>query len=162
MKNIKEKFKKFILKFFLINDTPHKVAAGAALGIFLGIIPGEGIGATILLSYLLRLNRLSAMAGVLATNMWTTFAILPVAATLGAFLFNTDSRNLILEFDRNFHLGSDLFFSKYFFLELALPLIVGFILTAGFIALVFYFLLFYLLKTQKIKFIKKDPQELYK
>ncbi len=82
-----ERIKIFFKKFFLINDTPHKIAAGAALGIFLGIVPGEGVMTTLVLASLFRFNRAAALIGVLATNMWTTLAVLPLAAGVGSFLF---------------------------------------------------------------------------
>jgi len=156
------KIKKLLLKFFLIDDTPHKVASGAALGIFLGIIPGEGVTASIVLSSIFRLNRLSAIGGALATNMWTTFFVLPLATFVGAFLFNKNSHELIRDFERNYHLvGYKVFLSKIVFFDLALPLMIGFLITAGVIALLFYFALFYLLKNHKMKFISKDPKKLY-
>lgn len=149
---IYEKFKRFIKRFFLIDDTPHKIAAGAALGMFLGIIPGEGVLSTIFFSWLLRLNRLAALAGVIATNMWTTLAILPLAAALGGFLFHENSQKLVDNFYKNYHLGFKFFFSNAIFFDLVLPLIVGFILVAGAISAGFYFILYYLLKHKKIKF----------
>lgn len=162
MKNIKSKVKNFFLKFFLINDSPHKVAAGAALGIFLGIIPGEGLTATLVLSSIFRFNRLSAIGGVIVTNMWATFFVLPLATFVGAFLFNKKSQELFQDFDRNFDiLGYKVFLSKAVFFDMALPLIVGFIVTAGTIAIIFYFILLHLLKNHKMKFIKKDPKKLY-
>jgi uncharacterized protein (DUF2062 family) len=141
----KEKAKKFIKKFFLINDTPHKIAAGAALGVFLGIAPGEGVLCTLLLSSLLGFNRLAAMAGVLAVNMWTTFLILPFAATIGSFVFGKDYADLSSHFYGASGDYVKLFFSKIFFFNIALPLLVGFFITAGTIALTLYFLLLLLL-----------------
>lgn len=162
MKILSAKIKKILLKFFLIDDTPHKVAGGAALGIFLGIIPGEGLTATIILSSLFHLNRLSAMAGVLAVNMWSTFFILPLATFVGAFLFNKNSQELIQNFNQNYHLiGYKFFLSKAVFFDLTLPLIAGFLITAGAIALCVYFALLYLLKNHKMKLINKDPKKLY-
>ena len=162
MKTFFSKTKNLFLKFFLIDDTPQKVAGGAALGIFLGIIPGEGVTASIVLSSIFRLNRLAAIGGALAANMWTTFFILPPAAFIGAFLFNKKSQELLQDFNQNFDiLGFKVFLSKMIFFDVALPLMVGFIIVAGIIALFFYFLLLYLLKNQKIKFIKRDPKELY-
>ncbi len=149
---IAKKFKEFIKKFFLIEDTPHKVAAGAALGIFLGITPGEGVITTLIIVSILRFNRLAAMAGVLAFNMWTTLFILPLAAAVGAFLFHTDTRDLIQNFHTTYHLGLEYFLSKIILLDLVLPLAAGFIIVAGAISIVFYFLLYYLLKYHKIRF----------
>ncbi len=162
MKIIFSKIKNLFLKFFFIDDTPQKVAGGAALGIFLGIIPGEGITASIILSSVFRLNRLAAIGGVLATNMWTTFFILPSATFVGAFLFNKNSQELIQDFDQNYDLiGYKFLLSKAVFFDLALPLMVGFLLTAGTIALLAYCILLYLLKNHKMRFIKKDPKKLY-
>lgn len=147
-----KKIKIFIRKFFLINDTPHKIAAGAALGIFLGIIPGEGVLVTLVLASLFRFNRLSATTGVLAFNMWATVIILPFVAGVGAFIFQINPQELIINFNSTYHLGIRYFFSKIIFLELVLPLIVGFLITAGIIALFFYFLIYFLLKYKKVSF----------
>lgn len=156
------RIKNTFLKFFLINDTPQKVAGGAALGVFLGIIPGEGVTASIVLSSIFRLNRLAAIGGALATNMWTTFFVLPPAAFVGAFLFNKKSQELFQDFHQNFDiLGFKVFLSKVVFFDMALPLIVGFFITAGSISLAVYFILLYLLKNHKLKFTKRSPEELY-
>lgn len=146
-----KKIKIFLKDFFLIDDSPGKIAAGAALGIFLGIIPGEGFFSTLFFAYIFRFNRLAAIAGVSLFNMWTTFIILPISAGVGAFIFKTNPQELIANFNGTYHLGLKYFFSKIIFLELLLPLVVGFILVAGVIALTFYFLIYFLLKYKKIK-----------
>jgi len=148
------KIKQFFRKFFLINDTPHKVAAGAALGIFLGIIPGEGVTASIVVALLFRLNRLAAITGALATNMWTTFLVLPLAAWLGGKIFGIEYHDLINDFKATYELGWKCLLSKVVFFDVALPLAVGFIVVAGIIALIFYFVIYYLLKNHKIEFSK--------
>lgn len=146
------KIRRFFEKFFLIDDTPFKVAAGAALGIFLGIVPGEGVITTLILASVLRFNRLSATAGVLATNMWTTAVVLPLAAVIGGFLFQVSPSELIQSFDSTYHLGWEFFLSKIILKELVFPIVVGFVIAASAISLVFYFLLYSLLKYRKIKF----------
>ena len=151
---MKNKLINFFKHFFLIDDSPHKVAGGAALGIFLGIIPGEGFLTTLFFAWLFRLNRLSALAGVAATNMWTTIAILPLTGAIGGFIFHQNANDLINSFQQNYHLGFRFFISKAIFFDLLLPLIIGFIIIAGLIALVFYLVIFLLLKYRKIKFGK--------
>ena len=146
------KLKNFVKHFFLIDDSPHKIAAGAALGIFLGIIPGEGVTASLVLAALFRLNKLSATAGALSTNMWATVAILPLAAGIGGFLFGIEPASLIDNFQSTYQLGFKYFLSKTIFFSLVLPLIVGFIIAAGIISLAFYFLLYFSLKYNKLKF----------
>ena len=88
---MKKRIRDYIKQFFLIDDTPHKVAGGAALGVFLGMTPGEGVLVTLFFAYILRLNRLAALAGVLAVNMWTTVLVLPVAAAIGGLIFQVRS-----------------------------------------------------------------------
>ena len=102
-----KKLTTFLKKFFLIDDTPHKVAAGAALGIFLGIIPG-GILTAIVIAWIIRVNRLSAVAGVLATNFWTSILIMPFAAKLGCLIFGVNSEDLIKNFNQSY-------FRNYYF-----------------------------------------------
>lgn len=152
MKKLSQKTRRFFEKFFLIDDTPHKVAAGAALGIFLGIVPGEGVITTLVLASLFRFNRLSATAGVLATNMWTTVIFLPIAATIGGFLFRMSPSNLIKNFDSTYHLGLKFFLSKLILADLVLPLAVGFVIAALATSLIFYSILYFSLKYKRIKF----------
>jgi len=152
MKKLKYKLKKFLKNFFLIDDTPHKIAAGAALGIFLGIFPGMGIIAAVFFSSVFRFNRLAALSATLAVNTWITVVTLPLAAAVGGFIFNTNPQMLISDFQNNYQLGWKTFFQETVFLELLFPLLVGFILIAATISISFYFLLFYLLKNKKIRF----------
>lgn len=156
MKFLSEKVKNFIRKFFLINDDPHKIAAGAALGVFLGIVPGEGLATTLILASLLRLNRLAATSGVLASNMWSTAVALPFAATTGGFLFGEKEQSLLENFRAAYHLGIKYFLSKAILLDVALPLVAGFVIVAGSVALLCYLLIYLLLKKHKLEFRKKD------
>ncbi|MCX6761888.1 MAG: DUF2062 domain-containing protein [Candidatus Moranbacteria bacterium] len=146
------KTKKYIKRFFLIDDTPHKVAAGFALGVFWGIMPGEGVGTTLVTAYLLRFNRLSATVGVLASNMWTTFFILPLAAIFGGLVFRVSPDFLINSFHETYDLGWKYFFTETIFLKILTPFFVGFFIVSIAIALFFYFLLYFLLKYKKVRF----------
>ena len=137
-------------KFFLINDTPHKIATGFALGVFLGIVPGEGVTATIVLASLFGLNRLAATSGVLATNMWSTFVVLPLAAQIGAWIFRENYQSLTAQFEATYRQGFKFLFSKYIFFEIALPVAVGFIIVALAIALLAYISIWFLMKNRKM------------
>ncbi|HPX94150.1 MAG TPA: DUF2062 domain-containing protein [Candidatus Moranbacteria bacterium] len=149
MKSRLLKIKKFLRQFFTLNDSPHNIAAGFALGVFLGIIPG-GVLTALVLATILRVNRASATAGVLATNMWGTIAIMPFAALIGGFLFDTTPSYLTEQFDNTYHLGIRYFFSNVIFFDLALPLLTGFLVAASAISLIAYFTLYSLLKYGKI------------
>ena len=150
---MKNKLRKLLEKFFLINDTPEKVAGGAALGIFMGIFPGEGVLSALFFSAIFRLNKLSTTAGVLATNMWMTAITLPVAAVVGSFLFNKKYSDLIGQFQKyqNFDTTKEaLLFSLSIFETAFLPLLVGFFVVAGLISIGFYFLLYFILKKKHL------------
>jgi uncharacterized protein len=150
MQIVWQKIKKSFLRFFTLKDTPHKIAAGFALGVFLGIVPGEGVTATLVLATLFRVNKVSATAGVLATNMWGTFVVLPLVTLVGGLLFGVTPDHLTQQFDQTYHLGPRFFLSKAIFFDLALPLIVGFIIVAGTISLIAYFVLYFLLRYKKL------------
>lgn len=157
---MKKRIRDYIKQFFLIDDTPHKVAGGAALGIFLGITPGEGVLATLFLSSLFRFNRLAALAGVGAVNMWTTFLVFPLAAAVGGWIFGISGEVLKQSFNKTTDAGFKYFFGKAIFFDLTLPLAVGFVVVAGAIALIFYFgLLYFLIKR---KHLRKDAHLLEK
>jgi len=145
-----QKIKNFFLRFFTLNDTPHNIAAGFALGTFIGIVPGEGVATTLILATLFRINRASATMGVLLTNMWGTIVVLPLVTIVGGFLFGMTPSHLANQFHETYHLGLRFFLSKAIFFDLALPLIVGFIVVAGLISFAFYLIIYFLLKYKKI------------
>ena len=149
---MKKKIRDYIKQFFLIDDTPHKVAGGAAAGVFLGITPGEGVLITLFFAYIFRLNRLAALAGVLAVNMWTTVLVLPFAAAIGGFIFRVNPQTLSNDFHESLSLGWQYLFSWNVLRETALPLLVGYAVFAGTIAALIYFgLLYLLIRRKKIK-----------
>ncbi|HOX11123.1 MAG TPA: DUF2062 domain-containing protein [Candidatus Moranbacteria bacterium] len=150
MATLWQKIKNFLRHFFTLKDTPHNIAAGFALGVFLGIVPGGGPLTTLLVATFFNWNRASATIGVLASNLWTTLLILPMAATIGGFLFNTTPACLMREFNRTLDLGVQYFFSEIVFFDLALPLYVGFVIIGGIIALLSYLFFYLLLKYKKV------------
>lgn len=141
--------KRFIKRFFLIDDTPHKIAAGAALGVFLGVAPGVGVAATVVLASIFRFNRVAAIAAVLATNTWSLVVVLPLAATVGGFLFGGKTAYLIEQFNHYYQLGYRVFLSKDILLDIAMPLAVGFVVVSGVSALFLYVLLLSLIKLRR-------------
>jgi len=142
---MKKRIRDYIKRFFLINDTPHKIAAGAALGIFLGVIPGMGFLATLVIASILRFNRLAALAVAGVMNIWTNFLFFAPAAYAGGLIFGMDYQDLKICFHDAYHLGIKSFFSKAVFFDLTLPLVCGYFIVAGISALAFYFLLLLIL-----------------
>lgn len=149
---MKQRIRDYIKKFFLIDDTPHKVAGGAALGVFMGITPGEGVLVTLFFAYIFRLNRLAALAGVLAVNMWTTVLVLPVAAAIGGLIFRVDPQKLSNDFHESLSLGWQYLFSWNVLRETAIPLLAGYAVLGGAVAAIVYFtLLYFLIERKKLK-----------
>lgn len=139
----------FFRRFFLIDDTPHKIASGASLGIFLGIAPGAGVAATLVLSSILSVNRLAAMTGVLATNTWSLIVALPLSATVGGYLFGGSKTYLIEQFHQYYQLGYKVFLKKEILFDIVLPLAVGFAVVSGLSALFCYLSIFSLIKWRR-------------
>jgi uncharacterized protein (DUF2062 family) len=148
MRKILAKFK----KFFLIDDSPAKIAGGAAVGLFMGIVPGEGVISTLVVTTILRLNRLAGTIGILFFNMWTTLLFLPLAAFVGSVLFHIQPGALIADFKFNYNTSFKNFFEYSIIFKLLIPLMVGYVISALIISLLFFFLLYFLLKYKKIKF----------
>ena len=149
---MRKRIRDYTKQFFLINDTPHKVAGGAALGVFMGVTPGEGVLSTLFIAYIFQLNRLAALAGVLAVNMWTTVLTLPIAAAIGGLIFGVNPQTLSSDFHESLNLGWQYLLSWNILRETAIPLLVGYVVFAGAVAAILYFALLYILiKRKKIK-----------
>ncbi len=88
--SIKNFFKSILKKLVLIDDSPHKIAGGLALGVFLGILPGAGPMASLVLAFLLHLNKAAAFLGSVLTNTWFSVATFVVAVKLGSWATGTD------------------------------------------------------------------------
>lgn len=84
--NLKNIFRFLYLKVIRINDTPHRIAGGIALGVFLGVLPGAGPVASLVLAYLLQVNRAAALAGSLLTNSWFSVITFVLSIKIGALL----------------------------------------------------------------------------
>ncbi len=79
-------FRVVYLKLFRINDTPQKIALGAGLGVFCGVLPGAGPIAAIGLAFLFRANRAAALLGSLLTNTWISIPVFLASIKAGALV----------------------------------------------------------------------------
>ncbi|MFH0754260.1 MAG: DUF2062 domain-containing protein [Candidatus Omnitrophota bacterium] len=87
----------FYLKFVRIHDSPHKIALGFSLGVFLGIIPFTGVLAAIFIASVLRVNRVSAVLGSFLVNTWVTIPFFLMSIRIAASLSHSTSENIIRE-----------------------------------------------------------------
>ncbi|MFH1073554.1 MAG: DUF2062 domain-containing protein [Candidatus Firestonebacteria bacterium] len=97
----KPEFKR-ILRFMYLrivraNDSPPRVAAGVAIGVFLGIFPTFGLGLVLayIFAVILRINKAAAVAGSLIMNPLTTPFFWTLSAITGGALIGAE-RDLIL------------------------------------------------------------------
>ena len=85
------------LRIVRANDSPPRVAAGVAVGVFLGIFPTFGLG--LVLAYffaiIFRINKAAAVAGSLIMNPVTTPFFWSLSAIVGGALIGTE-RDIIL------------------------------------------------------------------
>lgn len=82
------------LKIFRINDSPLRIALGFGLGAFLGVMPGVGPVAALVLSFLLRVNRASALLGSIIFNTWVSVVALLLAVKTGSAVMGLDHRDV--------------------------------------------------------------------
>ncbi|MFA5362092.1 MAG: DUF2062 domain-containing protein [Candidatus Omnitrophota bacterium] len=76
------------LKFIRLNDSPQRISLGFGLGVFLGILPGTGPVAALILAALFRVNRAAALLGSLLTNTWLSIATIVLSIKLGSVIMN--------------------------------------------------------------------------
>ncbi|MCX5697181.1 MAG: DUF2062 domain-containing protein [Candidatus Omnitrophica bacterium] len=132
------KIKKFILeRLFQINDSPHKIALGLGVGVFLGVMPGLGIIAALVFAAVFGLNKLATLLGVLVTNTWLSIVTFLLSIRLGSAIMHLhwhDVYNSWIAILKNLK-WSELF--KASFLNVFIPVALGYLvisLVFGFIA----------------------------
>lgn len=140
-KTIKDKildfFKSIYRKIFLIDDTPQKVSLGFGLGVFLGIFPGTGPIAALVLAAIFKVNRAAALIGCLLTNTWISVVTFLLSIKVGAVIMRVDWQELYRQcsiYFKNFKFF-DLFRASI--LKIILPVAIGYILVGlafGFLA----------------------------
>ncbi|MEW6109424.1 MAG: DUF2062 domain-containing protein [Nitrospirota bacterium] len=122
-----------------INETPQKIAAAFAAGVFIGMSPLLGIH-TILglaVAWVFRLNRLVTLVGVYVTNPWTIVPIYTFGTWVGARLMNIN--DIIPDIDWN-----NITFLGFIdgFRPLVLPFVLGTTLI-GFISAIIGYIIIY-------------------
>ena len=133
-----QQIKRFFVKIIKINDTPQRVALGFGLGVSLGILPGSGPIASIVLSSLFRWNRASALLGSLATNTWLSVVTFLISLKAGAFLLGLDWKRVYaqwLDFAKDLRWQDS---GEILFLKSVFPVLLGYAVIALFLGFVSY------------------------
>ena len=124
-----KKISNFIVsKLFKINDSAPKIALGVGLGVFAGLIPGTGPAAALFMAFIFRANRAAALLGSILTNTWLSIVTFILAIKVGSAILKMNWQEVQL---KGQSLINDFSWAKFFklsFLEVLLPVIVGYII----------------------------------
>lgn len=113
---------------FKINDSAQKIALGAGLGVFSGLMPGTGPVAALFLAFVFRANRAAALLGSIFTNTWLSLATFILAIKLGSVILKLRWEEVYQQAQgliRDFHWAK---FFKLSFSGALLPVIIGYII----------------------------------
>jgi len=105
-----KKWARKIKEAFLQHDTPGRIASGAALGIFIGILPTMGLGIFIALfiAGVIKVNRLASIAAISFANPITAPFIIGTSVWIGSYVTGasftppsnlTEFLNLFIDWD---------------------------------------------------------------
>lgn len=125
-------------KLFKINDSAQKIALGVGLGVFSGLIPGTGPAAALFLAFVFRANRAAALLGSILTNTWLSLVTFVLAVKVGSIVLSRHWQQVYQKAQsliRDFHWGS---FLKLSFLDVVLPVVIGYLIIGLFLGLVSY------------------------
>jgi hypothetical protein len=137
------------LKILRTNDAPHRIALGFALGVFSGIFPGVGPVFALVLAFLFRANKATAVLGAVSVNTWVTVIILVPAIKTGALVFGLKWENLK---DSYYQLKNDFGWRDLLRdggRDVLLPILTGFLLCAALIAVLAYVISYVVVKNYR-------------
>ena len=173
-----DKFKRFIkLRILHANDSPHRIALGVSLGLFVAWTPAFGLHILIALglSILLRANKFLAVACVWVSNPFTLIFIYYPNYYVGRMVLKSFDSGDGMATDAQVNamlsqLSPGVFFSRFFEVEfwngilrwLGLigpelwvgSLIMGFLIAAVAYVLTFYFVIQHRKKNQRRRFLQ--------
>ncbi len=137
------------MKFLEIDDSPQKIALGLGVGVFLGILPGTGPIAAVILASILRINKASALLGSLLVNTWINIVTFVFAIKIGSVIIGINWRQIYNEslvVFSNFRYNNLL---KLPVLKLILPTLIGYFIIAFFMGFFAYVSAFLMLNFNK-------------
>ena len=92
----REKLKTFIVWLMMLNDTPHSIAMGVAVGFFIALTPTVGVQMVliVLLSLFIRCNRTSGLPMAWVTNPFTMAPIFYFNYWVGTLILRIEPAHL--------------------------------------------------------------------
>jgi len=127
MKKILAYFGSLAHKLLELHDTPHAIAGGVAIGMFIGFTPLFGLKTLLCLglAYLLRCNPIAAVIAVSLHDVVTPFwpVLLKIEYDIGAFVLRFFHASPPALADHHFQLSELMKWTT--FLDVGFPLLVG-------------------------------------
>ena len=145
----KDHLKSAVKKIIHLNDSPHRVASGFALGVFFGIVPGVGPIASTAVALMLRVNVAAAVTASLVTKTGLRIIAWVLSLKIGSFVTGVDAGELTVQGQQ---LIQNFRWSKLWDVEIIKilkPLLIGNLIVASVISLVVYLVVFKILADRK-------------
>ncbi len=97
---LKRRGRLLYLRMLRIDDPPERIARGAAIGVFMGILPTFGFGAlfAIVISFMLRANKAASIIGSMIMNPLTTPLFWTLSILIGSALLGEDASSMLARF----------------------------------------------------------------
>jgi uncharacterized protein len=151
MRTLFDHFKGLGKKLLTLRDTPHAIAGGVAIGVFIGFTPLFGIKTLLSLgvAYLLRCNPIAAVIAVSLHDVITPFwpMLLRIEYDIGFWLLNHPHHLPPKMEMHHIHVSEMLKWTTFF--HIGLPLLVGSLFLAAPSAAFFYIVLLAILKSRQ-------------
>ncbi|HEY5812860.1 MAG TPA: DUF2062 domain-containing protein [Terrimicrobiaceae bacterium] len=153
MRKLIDHFKSLGKKLVTLRDTPHAIAGGVAIGVFIGFTPLFGVKTLLSLgvAYLLRCNRIAAVIAVclhdVLAPLWPV--LLRLEYDIGFWLLNNPHHFPPKMEMHHIHIGDMLKWTTFF--DVGLPLLIGSLVLAAPAAALFYFVLLAILKAREAR-----------
>ena len=153
MRKLAGHFKSLAAKLVTLRDTPHAIAGGVAIGVFIGFTPLFGIKTllSLAIAYLLRCNPIAAVIAVslhdVVTPLWPF--LLRLEYDIGFWLLSNPHHFPPKMEMHHIHVSEMLKWTTFF--HVGFPLLLGSLFLAAPSALIFYFVLLAILKAREAR-----------
>ncbi len=148
-----EKIKAFLKGIYTqiagMHDSPHHVALGFGMGVFLGILPFTGVVAAVTLAVIFKFNRAAALLGSVITNTWLSVVTFFIAGKLGCLLLGYDWDSILNEAQEVISHFSWRSFLGIASLKVLLPLLLGYLIVGAVCGFVSYWVVLIILNRRK-------------
>lgn len=150
MNKIKSFFQNIYKQILGMDDSPHHVALGFGVGVFLGILPFTGVVAAVALAVIFKFNRAAALLGSVITNTWLSVVTFFIAGRIGCVILGYDWESIVSQAKHViFHFTWDGLF-KTATLEILAPLFLGYLIIGALCGLLSYWIILTVLKKREL------------